>query len=149
MPTIRTVIYPNEIDRILRMPGGPIGVQVRRLSLNIAEEAESIARTELGNRSPYDQPRTGRYARSFRVEVERNDRTGYEFVVSNKTPYAATLEEGSVPHPISARRVKWLRFRDRRDGQWRTVKVVSHPGQRTGYAILKRGMQIAVRKMFG
>lgn len=150
MPVVsRGVIYPNEIDRILKMPGGPPGVAIRRISLNIAAEAEKIAKQELGNRHPADAKRSGRYAKAFRVDVTRNVTTGYEFEVSNKTPYAATLEFGSVPHEIRAKKAKFLRFRSRKDGQWRRVKVVQHPGQTKGYFILTRAMQRVVRASFG
>lgn len=146
MATItRAIVYPAEIDRILRMPGGPVGVSVRRLSLNIAKEAETIARRELGNRHPSDAKRTGNYARRFRVEVTRAA-GGFEFIISNNAKYAAVLEEGSRPHEIRAKRAKYLRFRSRRTGQMVTVKVVNHPGQKKGYFILKRATEIAVRR---
>lgn len=139
----RPIIYPNEIDRIVRKPGGPVGVVVRRLSLNIAANAEQIAQRELGNRHPSDARRTGRYARSFTVKVE-NHPSGFQFVVANKTPYSAVLELGSQPHQIKARRAKVLRFRSRKDGQMKSVKVVSHPGQKLGYNILRRAMTKAI-----
>lgn len=142
--TTRAVIYPNEIDRIIRKPGGPVGVVIRRFSLDIAKNAEDIARAELGGRHPSDAPRTGRYARSFSVKVEPNA-GGYQFVVANKAPYAAVLELGSKPHPIKARRAKYLRFRSRKDGMMKTVKVVNHPGQKIGYFILHRATAKAVR----
>lgn len=141
----RGIIYPAEIDRILRMPGGPVGVKIRRISLDIAAEAQAIARRELGNRHPSDAKRTGNYARKFRVTVERTA-GGYEFVISNPTKYASVLEGGSVPHKIEARRAKYLRFRSRKTGQMVTVKVVSHPGQKQGYFILSRATQTVVRK---
>lgn len=146
MATItRAIVYPAEIDRILRMPGGPVGVSIRRLSLDIAKEAENIARRELGNRHPSDAKRTGNYARRFRVEVARVA-GGFEFVISNNAKYAAVLEEGSRPHEIRAKKAKYLRFRSRRTGQMVTVKVVNHPGQKKGYFILRRATEIAVRK---
>ena len=146
MATItRAIVYPAEIDRILRMPGGPVGVSIRRLSLDIAKEAETIARRELGNRHASDAKRTGNYARRFRVEVARVA-GGFEFIISNNAKYAAVLEEGSKPHEIKAKKAKYLRFRSRRTGQMVTVKVVNHPGQKTGYFILRRATEIAVRK---
>lgn len=148
MPSInisRVVIYPNELDRILKKPGGPVGIRVRRLCLDIAAEGERIGKAELGNRSPYDKRRTGNYVRRFRVNVETSARYGFEYTVSNNAKYAAVLEEGSKPHVIRARRVKYLRFRDRQ-GVWRRVRAVSHPGQRQGYHILWRATQTVVRK---
>lgn len=140
----RPVIYPNEINRILRMPGGPIGKSVRKLSLDIAAEGERLARAELGNKSPHDKQRSGRYARSFRVTVKTNTVQGFEFEVANTAAYAGVLEEGSRPHQIKARRAKYLRFKDRQ-GIWRRVKAVSHPGQRNGYHILWRATEKAVK----
>ena len=142
--TSRAVIYPNEIDCIIRKPGGPVGVVIRRFSLDIAKNAEDIARAELGNKHPSDSPRTGRYARSFSVKVEANP-AGYQFVVANKTPYAAVLELGSKAHQIKARRAKVLRFRSRKDGQMKSVKVVNHPGQKIGYFIMQRATAQAIR----
>jgi hypothetical protein len=142
--TVRSVIYPNEIDRIIRKPGGPVGVVIRRFSLDIAKNAEDIARAELGNRHPSDAPRTGRYARSFSVKVETNP-NGYQFVVANNAKQAAVLELGSQAHTIKPRRAKYLRFRSRKDGQMKTVKVVNHPGQKIGYFIMRRATAQAVR----
>lgn len=139
----RAVIYPAEIDRILKMPGGPVGVSVRRLSLNIAKNAEQLAKNELG-KHPMDAKRTGNYARRFGVRVERTG-GGFEFHVYNNAKYAAVLELGSRPHEIRARRAKYLRFRGR-DGRWRNVKIVRHPGQERGYFILRRATEKAVRE---
>lgn len=137
--TSRAVIFPREIDRIMRMPGGPIGVAVRRIALNIAAEAKQIAVAELGNRHPSDAKRTGNYSRRFRVEVATSP-AGFEFVVSNNAKYAAVLEQGSKPHEIRARKAKYLRFRSRKTGMMVRVKVVNHPGQKIGYRILERAM---------
>jgi hypothetical protein len=140
----RGVIYPNEIDRIVRAPGGPVGVVVRRLALDIAANAEEIAKNELGRRDPADAPRSGRYARSFSVKVDTHA-SGFQYVVANKAPYAAILEFGSRPHEIKARKAKYLRFRSRTDGQWRVVKAVSHPGQAIPYNIMRRATEKAIR----
>lgn len=139
----RAVVYPNEIDRIMKMPGGPVGVRVRRLALDIVEEGQKIADAELG-KHPYDHKRTGNYRRRFRVEVQRNAARGFEFVVMNNAKYAAVLEKGSSPHEIRARKAQYLRFRSRRTGMWVTVKAVRHPGQKRPYKILERAMMRAV-----
>jgi len=141
--TVRSVIYPNEIDRILKKPGGPVGVEVRRACLAIADEGEQIARRELGNRHPADAPRTGRYARSFAVKVETDPVAGFAYRVENTAAYAAVLELGARPHEIKARRARFLRFRSRKTGQWVTVKAVNHPGLPKGYAILQRALLTA------
>jgi hypothetical protein len=157
LKVVRSAIYPTEITRILKMPGGPVGVEVRKFALLAASVSESIARRELGNRHPADAPRSGRYARSFEVKVENYpaDDVGFQFVIRNRANYAAVLESGSRPHDIYARRVyggkgkgaKLLRFRSRKDGQWRAVFAVAHPGQRTGYRILWRGVNAALALM--
>jgi|GEM_PF-4069321 len=143
----RVVIYPNEIDRILKMPGGPPGVRIRKFCIDVAESARRQAQTELGRRSRYDQPRTGRYAKSFAVKVETNSVTGYQFVIENTVPYASVLESGSQgPYEIKARKAKYLRFRSRKDGQWRRVKAVMHPGIKDGYHILESALKRVLRR---
>lgn len=141
----RVVLYPNEMDRLLRSPGGPVGVRVRRLCLDIATEGSRIARAELGNRHPSDAPRTGRYARSFNVTVRTGVPTGFEFEVSNNAKQAAILEEGSKAHEIRARKAKTLVFRSRKTGAIVRKKVVYHPGQKQGYHVLWRATQTVVR----
>ena len=141
----RIVTYPSEIDRILKKPGGPVGVKIRRMCLSIAALGEQTAKHELGHRSPYDAKRTGNYSRRFRVEVRTNSVYGFEYEVSNNAKYAAVLELGSRPHKITARKAKFLRFRDRQ-GQWRKVRTVFHPGQKLGYHILWRATQTIVRE---
>jgi hypothetical protein len=124
---MRPLIFPREIDRILKMPGGPVGKSVRSISMDIAKEGEILARRKLGNRHPSDAPRTGRYARSFAVRVETNS-SGFAFLVENTAKYAAVIEEGSKPHTITARRAKYLVFRSRQTGRVVRKKVVFHPG---------------------
>lgn len=146
-PGARVVLYPNEIDRILRMPGGPPGVRIRRFCLDVTATARRQAQAELGRRSKYDQPRTGKYAKSFTVTVEPNAISGYQFVIANKVPYASVLESGSTgPYEIRARRKKYLRFRSRKDGQWRRVKAVMHPGVKDGYHILESALKRVLRR---
>ena len=148
MPSLRVergVIYPTEIDRILKMPGGPVGVEVRRLCLDIAAEAEAQSRVKSVRKSPYDAPRSGRYVRSWAVKVHTNSTTGFEYVVENTAPYSAVLEEGSRPHMIEARNKRWLRFRSRATGQWVTVKAVKHPGMVQGWHVLRDAMYSVVR----
>ena len=150
---VRSAIYPTEITRILKMPGGPVGVEVRKFALLAASVSESIARRELGNRHPADAPRSGRYARSFEVKVENYpaDNVGFQFVIRNRAKYSEVLEYGSNPHRIYARgafnkkgNTKYLRFRSRQDGQWRTIRYVNHPGQKFGYRIVWRGINAAM-----
>lgn len=137
-------VYPNEIKRIFTAPGGPLGRQVRRVALDVAKEARRIAEAELGN-NPNDQVRTGKYARGFRVDVSTRPGRGFQFTVSNRRKYASALEKGARPHIIRARRERQLRFKTR-DGRWRQVTVVSHPGNRP-YRILQRAAENVVRKL--
>lgn len=136
-------VYPNEIDRIFNAPGGPIGREVRAVALQTSQNAENLARIKLG-RDPRDRPRTERFARSFEVRVIGRST---EYVVQNRTPYAAPLETGSRPHAIRARRVKYLQFRGR-DGRWRKVKMVRHPGN-PAFRILENAGAIAMRQRYG
>lgn len=136
-------VYPNEVDRIFNAPGGPIGKEARAVAIDAAHIGETLARMQLG-KHPMDQPRTGKYARSFWVKVLGRSTS---FEVSNRTPYAAALETGSRPHAIRARRVSHLRFRDR-TGQWRRVKIVRHPGN-PAFRILERSMILAMRRRYG
>jgi hypothetical protein len=141
----RAILYPNEISRILTMPGGPVGVAVRSICLDIAKEGEVQARKKLGNRHPSDSPRTGRYAKSFAVRVKRVPVTGFEFIVENTAKYAAIIEGGSKPHEIRARRAKYLVFRSRQTGQVVRRKVVFHPGTKPE-RILWIATEVAVRR---
>ena len=136
-------VFPNEIDRLFNAPGGPIGKEARALALDIAREAEILARIKLG-RNPKDKPRTGRYARGWRVKVIGRS-TAFE--VSNREDYSGLIEVGSRPHTIRARRVKMLHFKDRA-GRWRTVKSVRHPGT-PAFRILEEAAELAIRRRIG
>lgn len=134
--------FPNEIDRILNAPGGPIGRESRQLALQIARNAEAMATMKLG-KHPGDRPRTGEFARGFQVRVAGRST---EFYVVNTKPYAAALEAGARPHIIRARKTT-LRFRGR-DGRWRNVKLVRHPGN-AAYRILENAALAAMRQRYG
>lgn len=120
------------------MPGGPIGRRIRSIALEIAAEAEQTTLREVG-KHPGDAPRTGKMAKSWAVTVEHYPGpSGYAFLVRNTVQYAKYVDEGSNgPYQIKARKAKMLRFRGR-DGQWRTVQAVTHPGIRNPYRILRR-----------
>lgn len=137
-------VYPNEIQRILNKPGGPIGVRIRSICLDIASEAERLTVAETG-KNPMDKPRSGRMARSWAVMVETYG-PGYAFVVKNTAKYARFVDEGTVGgYQIKARKAKYLRFRDR-SGQWRVVKAVTHPGIRNPYHILRRSTRSVLQR---
>lgn len=136
-------VFPNEIDRVLYYPGGPIGREMRALSLAVAQNASQLAYMRLG-KNPNDKPRTGKYARSFQVKVIGRST---EFEVSNNQAYAAALESGAKPHQIKARRVQNLHFKDRQ-GRWRRMKVVRHPGN-PAFRILETSAIITMRQRYG
>lgn len=116
-------VFPNEIDRIFNAPGGPIGKEARAVAIEVASTAEFLSTVELGIH-PGDKPRTGQLARNWRVRVVGRST---HFQVYNPTPYAAPIDQGAKPHLITAKKTSYLRFRGR-DGRWRTVKMVRHPG---------------------
>jgi hypothetical protein len=136
-------VFPNEVDRIFTLPGGPVGQAAREVALQTARNAQILSTMKLG-KHPGDKPRTGRYARSWTVKVKGNST---QFEVGNSAPYAAPLEEGGRPHAIQARRVKYLHFKDR-SGQWRRVKMVRHPGN-PAFRILEISGVLAMRQLYG
>lgn len=136
-------VFPNEVDRLFNAPGGPIGREVRAVAIEAAHIGEVLAGMQLG-KHPMDAQRTGRYRRSFYVKVLGRST---HFELSNRTPYAAALETGSRPHAIRARRVRYLKFRDR-SGQWRRVKIVRHPGN-PAFRIMERSVILAMRRRYG
>lgn len=134
-PRGNSYLYPNEIDRLLRMPGGPVGRHCNFVARSVATEAGRIA-TSRG------LVRSGRYAQSFKVEVQRNTREGFRFYVVNRvtglkprrrTSYAGVLEFGSqqnAPYDITPRNPQgWLVFRNSA-GKLIKTKRVSHLGVR-------------------
>lgn len=136
------ITYPNEIKRILHFPGGPVGRATRRIALDIAKEAKHQAELTFGHH-PMDKPRTGRLAKSYRVEVLPMSNT---FIVRNDRKYAAAMEKGAKPHRIAARRTT-LQFYDRQ-GRFRSVTFVRHPGS-VGRRTLLTATQIVMKRRFG
>lgn len=134
--------YPNEIYRILHLPGGDVGREARRVALDIAEEAKRLATARLGI-NPADKPRTGLLAKSYRVEVIPGTN---QFRVRNPRKYAAAIELGAKPHIIRARTTT-LRFRDR-SGTWRNIKMVRHPGN-PAFNILKDASTTVLTRRYG
>lgn len=135
--------YPNEIHRILNLPGGDVGRECRKVALEIAEEAKRQAREVFG-RHPGDRPRTGKLANAYQVKVIPGTN---EFLVLNPKRYAAAMEKGARPHKIKARKETHLRFRGR-DGSWRNVKVVNHPGS-LARNTLSNAMRVVMRRRYG
>ena len=134
--------FPNEIDRLFTAPGGDLGREARRIALEVATVAsEDEARRP---HHPADKPKTGRLARSYQVKVEGRSTT---FSVSNRAPYAADIEFGTRPHRIRARRVSTLRFRGR-DGRWRNIQIVKHPGN-PAYRVLEQAALKVVARNYG
>lgn len=137
------VTYPNEIHRILYKPGGDVGRFARKVALDIAAESKRLAEIELG-KNPGDRPRTGKLARGYRVTVVPGTNT---FRVNNSRFYNDAIELGAKPHEIRARKVEYLQFRGR-DGRWRKVKMVKHPGNRA-HGIMLRAADNAVKRRLG
>lgn len=136
-------VFPNEIDRLFTAPGGPIGKEARRIALAVAQTAsEDEARRP---HHPGDRPKTGRLERGYEVRVEGRSTT---FSVRNRVPYAADIELGTRPHIIRARRVTTLRFRGR-DGQWRNIKAVRHPGNPAYRVLEMAAIKVMVRNYGG
>ena len=135
--------YPNEIDRILHAPGGDVGREIRKLALLIADEARRQAELTFG-RHPGDAPRTGKLAASYQVKVIPGTNS---FVVRNPRKYAAAMEKGARAHEIRARRTEYLQFRGR-DGRWRRVKLVKHPGS-VGRNTLLTASRVATVRRYG
>lgn len=135
--------YPTEIQRIIFLPGGPIGKECRAVALAIAEEAKRSAIVTFG-RHPGDQPRTGRLANAYQVKVIPGTN---QFVVRNPKKYAAAMEFGAKAHQIKARRTTYLAFRGR-DGRHRRVKMVRHPGS-VGRQTLTTATKIVMRRRYG
>lgn len=144
-------LYPTELDRVLRAPGGPVGRYTNYVARSIAAEAQANANLRI-------KRRTGRYAAGFKVQVEREPVNGFQFTVTNSTTgldprrrrsYAGVLEFGSAPHLIRPRPTNraggYLVFTV--DGHKIVTKVVRHPGTKP-YNIL-RDAQTTVRRRMG
>lgn len=132
-----TVLYPNELDRLLRMPGGPVGRHCNFVAREVANQASINATNRL-------KTRTGRLAKGYRVRVEiTGGREGFRFWVTNnvtgqdprrKMSYALVQEEGSGLHGPS--RTSYV-IRPRKpkkhlvfyvDGKKVVTASVRHPG---------------------
>ena len=135
--------YPNEINRILNMPGGDVGRECRALALAIAAEASRQADQTFG-KHPMDKPRTGQLAKAYRVTVIPGTN---HFQVTNNKKYAAAMELGARPHEIRARRVDYLQFQGR-DGRFHRVKLVKHPGSIERHT-LRTAMNVAAVRRYG
>lgn len=118
------VISLAGIQMALNNARGPVATSIRSLSTDAATFGQRIANAELGHH-PFDKPRTGRYAKNFRVVQVRDGASE----IRNSTPYADIIERGSLKknYPIRARRATFLRFTDRQ-GRRRVEKIVKHPG---------------------
>lgn len=151
MAEVKLVLYPNELDRLLRSPGGPVGRYLVKLGREVVEEASKLAFNRNAPRA-----RTGRYARNFRMETDFSGPNGFTIRVRNATTgqtprrrssYAGVIETGSVAHVIRPRRTDgYLRFFYK--GRWITVKEVKHPGTRP-YWVLKDALRTVVLRHGG
>lgn len=66
--------------------------------------------------------RTGQLRGGFKIRRPKK----LTRVLANVAPHAKYIEEGTVPHPIVARRAKFLRFKV--GNRWVFRKSVQHPG---------------------
>lgn len=155
--------YPNEIDRLLYMPGGVVGVGVRRIAMKVASEAARIARDELGKNPEYEA-RTGRYAAGFQVEVEYpipKEQGGFKYHVVNRTTgqtprrtmsYAGPLETGAQAHPIRPRKASGMlvfyiggRRVQTKQVFWKPRPGRMQPGE--GYRIMERALRNVIQAL--
>lgn len=126
------------------MPGGDVGRECRKVALEIAEQASTDAEKTYG-KHPGDRARTGKLARSYRVTVIPGTN---KFEVTNNTAYAAAMEKGARAHIIKARKPNGsLQFRGR-DGRWRKVSYVNHPGSLPRNTLRNAG-RIVMRRRYG
>jgi hypothetical protein len=136
--------YPSEISRVLYSPGGDVGKECRKVALEIAQQAHDDA-VKVYGRHPGDRPRTGRLAKGYRVLVIPGTNV---FTVTNRVPYAGVMEKGGRPHTIQARsKTSTLKFRGR-DGRWRNVKIVKHPGSAPRNT-LRTAARVVMRRRYG
>lgn len=135
-------VYPNEIRRILFLPGGDVGREARACALEIAIEARRQALQVFG-RHPMDAQRTLKLANAYQVKVIPGTNA---FIVINPKKYAAAMELGAKPHTIRARSYNTLQFRGR-DGRWRRIKYVNHPGS-VGRHTLMIATRLVVRRRY-
>ena len=139
-------LYPTELDRVLRAPGGPVGRRINLLARDIAAEAGVLAVARV-------KKRTGKYARGFKVKVARGGAEGFAFMVYNSATgtkpkrrgsYAAVIEKGSRPHVIRPRArdgylVFWV------NGRKVVTKSVNHPGTSAQHVLRDAAKAVGAR----
>lgn len=103
---------------------------MREAERAVNDVAEAAARwgAQAAQSGLQSHARTGRMLRSVRGSVAK---VGRDRIVklTNNVKYAPYFEFGTIPHPITARRAKFLRFIGR-DGNIVFRKSVKHPGNR-------------------
>lgn len=102
---------------VLRGEGGPVWNDIQKRT----RRAHSLARIQVGKD-------TRELYRSISYRVSVGSRGGVTGTVVADNKIALLHHEGSVPHIISARKAKSLRFKSR--GKIVYAKVVRHPGTR-------------------
>lgn len=135
--------FPNEMDRLLRMAGGPVGRHLNFVARRTALESSRVAKERLNTRS-------ARGADGYKSEVVREPGTqrGFYYKIVNRVkginpsgkarnvPYMLLHERGSgthkpgggSPYVIRPRPPKTrLKFTDR-SGNTVYPKAVLHPG---------------------
>ena len=89
------------------------------------------------------KPGTGRYKRSIKAAF----RDPQHFTLEADVPYAATLELGSRPHVIQARRRPLLYFWWEKRAVQFSGPLVHHPGNVRPKLILTDAIQLAARRL--
>ena len=134
---VRAVVLPDG-PAIAALLSGRTG-DLRRTLAGFAGlatvEARRLADQRLRNQ-------TGRYKASIRSSF-----TDHGFRIEADVPYAATLELGSRPHPIVARRAPQLSFYWEKRGVWFKGVAVRHPGQQQPKLIITDGVLNAARRI--
>lgn len=91
---------------------------------------------------PGFKPRSGRLQAATKTKVVRT-RGGKLLRITNDKKYAAAIDGGAKPHPISPKGGGYLHFKGK-NGWVRTKKTINHPGNRP-YKFLYRAFRSAAR----
>lgn len=113
-------INRTRLERILRLPGGLVELNMRRRMQRVEASARHLA------------PGTMSRHISSRITRERNEVTGY---VISSHPATIYVISGTRPHVIRPVRAQALRFRV--GGRVVYAKIVHHPGTRANNFLLE------------
>jgi acetyl-CoA carboxylase alpha subunit len=111
------VIDPAKLAAFIREPGGP----VLRKAIEDGEKVKQEARRLVG-------VKTGNLRDHILKRVTEVNGEPVVIVGVDKVPYALWHHEGTVPHPIVARKAPLLVFFSEKHGKLIFTKSVNHPG---------------------